>query len=234
MVICIPYGTTDVEKRAVRESAESAGAREVHLIEEPLAAAIGADLPITEPTGNMIVDIGGGTTEVAVISMAGIVYSRSIKVGGDHMDEAIVQHMRRRHDLLVGPRTAEAIKLELGNACGHGHVEEMVVKGRDLVRGFPRQVTIHSDEVREALEEPTQLIVDAIVGSLERTPPELLGDIIDRGIIMTGGGALLKRLDYVISQATGLPVIVADDPLSAVVKGSGRALEEMDLLRMVS
>ncbi|MFZ5475335.1 MAG: rod shape-determining protein [Myxococcota bacterium] len=234
MVICIPYGTTDVEKRAVRESAESAGAREVHLIEEPLAAAIGADLPITEPTGNMIVDIGGGTTEVAVISMAGIVYSRSIKVGGDHMDEAIVQHMRRRHDLLVGPRTAEEIKLVLGSAASGERVEEMVVKGRDLVRGFPRQVTIHGDEVRDALEEPVQLIVDAIVGSLERTPPELLGDIIDRGIIMTGGGALLTRLDYVISQATGLPVIVADDPLSAVVKGSGRALEEMDLLRMVS
>lgn len=233
MVVCIPYGTTEVEKRAVRESAESAGAREVHLIEEPIAAAIGADLPITEPTGNMIVDIGGGTTEVAVISMAGIVYSRSIKVGGDHMDEAIVQHMRRRHELLIGPRTAEAIKIELGNAAPDGAGFDLQVRGRDLVRGFPRTVTIHSDEVREALEEPVQFIVDAVVASLERTPPELVSDIVDRGIVMTGGGALLRRLDYVISQATGLPVIVADDPLSAVVKGSGRALEEIDLFGLV-
>jgi rod shape-determining protein MreB len=207
----------------------------VRLIEEPLAAAIGADLPITEPTGNMIVDIGGGTTEVAVISMGGIVYSRSIKVGGDHMDEAIVQHMRRRHEMLVGPRTAEQIKIELGNASPEGaEVREMQVKGRDLARGFPRTVTIHSDEIRAALEEPVQLIVDAVSGSLEKTPPELLGDIVDRGIIMTGGGALLRQLDYVISQATGLPVIVDDDPLSAVAKGSGRALEEMDLVGFIS
>ena len=234
MMVCIPYGTTEVEKRAVRESAESAGAREVHLIEEPIAAAIGADLPITEPTGNMIVDIGGGTTEVAVISMAGIVYSRSIKVGGDHMDDAIAQHLRRRHDLLIGPRTAEAIKIALGNAVSDGNVTEYRVKGRDLVRGFPRVVTIHSEEVREALEEPVQLIVDTVVASLERTPPELLGDIVDRGIIMTGGGALLRRLDTAISEATGLPVIVAEDPLSAVVKGSGRALEDMDLYAALS
>jgi rod shape-determining protein MreB len=234
MVICIPYGTTDVEKRAVRESAESAGARKVHLIEEPIAAAIGADLPITEPTGNMIVDIGGGTTEVAVISMAGIVYSRSIKVGGDHMDDAIIEHLRARHNLLIGPRTAEQIKLELGNAACDGVGAELQVKGRDLGRGFPRTVTVHSDEVREALEEPVRAIVEAVVASLERTPPELLGDIVDRGIIMTGGGALLRRLDYMISQATGLPVIVHDDPLSAVVKGSGRALEEIDLLGLIS
>ncbi len=234
MVICIPYGTTDVEKRAVRESAESAGARKVHLIEEPIAAAIGADLPITEPTGNMIVDIGGGTTEVAVISMAGIVYSRSIKVGGDHMDDAIAEHIRRRHNLLIGPRTAEQVKIGLGSASCGGRVVEMQVKGRDLARGFPRVVTLHSDEVREALEEPIQQIVGAVVGSLERTPPELLGDIVDRGIIMTGGGALLRRLDYVISQATGLPVIVHDDPMTAVVKGSGRALEEMDLFGLIS
>ena len=234
MVVCIPSGTTEVEKRAVRESAESAGARRVHLIEEPIAAAIGADLPIMEPTGNMIVDIGGGTTEVAVISMAGIVYSRSIKVGGDHMDDAISQHVRRRHELLIGPRTAEEIKIVLGNASCDGQIREMQVKGRDMVRGFPRTVTIHSDEVRDALEEPIQLIVEAVVASLERTPPELLGDIVDRGIVMTGGGALLHRLDYVISQATGLPVIVDDDPLSAVVKGSGRALEEIDLLGLIS
>ena len=233
MVVCIPYGTTEVEKRAVRESAESAGAREVHLIEEPLAAAIGADLPITEPTGNMIVDIGGGTTEVAVISMAGIVYSRSIKVGGDHMDEAIIQHMRRRHDLLIGPRTAEDIKIRLGNALPDERFEEMQVKGRDLVRGFPRTVTVHSDEIRDALEEPTNLIIEAVRASLERTPPELVGDIMERGIIMTGGGALLRGLDACISQAVNLPVLVADDPQSAVVKGSGRALEEIELLGLV-
>ena len=234
MVICIPYGTTEVETRAVRDSAESAGAREVHLIEEPLAAAIGADLPITEPTGNMVVDIGGGTTEVAVISMSGIVYSRSIKVGGDHLDEAIINHIRRRHELLVGPRTAEEIKIKLGNATPEFPFRELVVRGRDLVRGFPRTVTLHSDEIREALEEPVRLIIEAVTGSLERTPPELLGDIVDRGIIMTGGGSLLSELDTALSQVTGLPVIIADDPLSAVVKGSGRALEEMDYLRMMS
>jgi rod shape-determining protein MreB len=234
MVVCIPYGTTEVEKRAVRESAESAGAREVHLIEEPLAAAIGADLPITEPTGNMIVDIGGGTTEVAVISLSGIVYSRSIKVGGDHMDDAIAAHLRRRHDLMVGPRTAEMIKIQLGNAAPGGTTWEMPVKGRDLVRGYPRVVTVHSDEVREALEEPVQLIVESVVASLERTPPELVGDIMERGIIMTGGGSLLRSLDQVISERTRLPVIVTDDPQSAVVTGSGRALEEMRYLEMLA
>ncbi|GDX82412.1 rod shape-determining protein [Deltaproteobacteria bacterium] len=233
MVVCIPYGTTEVEKRAVRESAESAGAREVHLIEEPLAAAIGADLPITEPTGNMVVDIGGGTTEVAVISMAGIVYSRSIKVGGDHMDEAITQHMRKRHDLLIGPRTAEDIKIRLGNALHDGTTTEMSVRGRDLVRGFPRIVNVHCDEIRGALEEPVNLIVEAVRASLERTPPELVGDVMERGIIMTGGGALLRGLDVCISEAVGLPVLVCDDPQSAVVKGSGRALEEMNLLSML-
>jgi rod shape-determining protein MreB len=227
MVVCIPYGTTEVEKRAVRESAESAGARQVHLIEEPLAAAIGAELPITEPTGNMVVDIGGGTTEVAVISMSGIVYSRSIKVGGDHMDEAIVQYLRREHNLLVGPRMAEEVKLTLGNAAGDGRdVPEMIVKGRDLLKGFPRAATIHAEEIRSALEEPVQLIVEAVRASLERTPPELLGDIYERGIMMTGGGSMLRQLDYVTSQSTGLPVIVDDDPLCAVVKGSGRVLEE--------
>lgn len=234
MVVCIPYGTTEVEKRAVRESAESAGAREVHLIEEPLAAAIGAGLPIMEPCGNMVIDIGGGTTEVAIIALGGIVYSRSIKVGGDHMDEAITQHIRRRHDLLIGPRTAEAIKLELGNALFDGQVTEMLVKGRDLVRGFPRTVTVHSDEIREALEEPVQLIVDAVCASLEKTPPELIGDIMERGIVMTGGGSQLRHLDHVLSHASGLPVLVAEDPQSAVVKGSGRALEDVHLLGMLS
>jgi rod shape-determining protein MreB len=235
MVVCIPYGTTEVEKRAVRESAESAGARQVHLIEEPLAAAIGADLPITEPTGNMIVDIGGGTTEVAVISLGGIVYSRSIKVGGDHMDDAIIEHMRREHDLLIGPRTAEAVKIELGNAGGSSsEVREMEVRGRDLVRGYPKRLLVQSDEIKAALETPVQLIIDAVKASLERTPPELLADIYERGIIMTGGGALLRQIDYVISQATGLPVIVDEEPMSAVVKGSGRVLEEIELLELIS
>ncbi len=226
MVICIPHGTTEVEKRAVRESAESAGARKVYLVEEPLAAAIGAELPITEPTGNMIVDIGGGTTEVAVISMSGIVYSRSIKVGGDHMDDAIIQYLRREHNLLIGPRMAEEVKLELGNAAHDGDVREMSVRGRDLLKGFPRAAVVHSEEIRLALEEPVQLIVEAVRASLDRTPPELLSDIYERGIMMTGGGAMLRRLDYVISQATGLPVLVDDDPLCAVVKGAGRILEE--------
>jgi rod shape-determining protein MreB len=234
MIVCIPYGTTEVEKRAVRESAESAGAREVRLIEEPIAAAIGADLPITEPTGNMIVDIGGGTTEVAVISMAGIVYSRSIKVGGDHMDEAIIQYIRRRHDLLIGPRTAEEVKLQLGNAWTEECPWEMQVKGRDLIRGYPRTVTVNSDEIRLAIEEPVNLILDAVNSSLEHTPPDLLSDIVERGIIMTGGGSLLRGLDHLLSEYTGLPVVVADDPLSAVVKGSGRALEELELLSLVS
>jgi rod shape-determining protein MreB len=234
ILVCIPYGTTEVEKRAVRESAESAGAREVRLIEEPLAAAIGADLPIGEPTGNMIVDIGGGTTEVAVISMAGIVYSRSIKVGGDHMDDAIIQYIRRRYDLLIGPRTAEEVKLNLGNAWAEGNAWEMQVKGRDLVRGYPRMINLTSDDIRQALEEPVSLIVDAVSSSLEHTPPELLSDIVERGIIMTGGGSLLRGLDHLLSEQTGLPVVVADDPLSAVVKGSGRALEHVELLGLLN
>lgn len=234
ILVCIPYGTTEVEKRAVRESAESAGAREVRLIEEPLAAAIGADLPISDPTGNMIVDIGGGTTEVAVISMAGIVYSRSIKVGGDHMDDAIIQYIRRRYDLLIGPRTAEEVKLNLGNAWAEGNAWEMQVKGRDLVRGYPRMVNLTSDDIRQALEEPVSLIVDAVSSSLEHTPPELLSDIVERGIIMTGGGSLLRGLDHLLSEQTGLPVVVADDPQSAVVKGSGRALEHVELLELLN
>ncbi len=235
MIVCIPYGTTEVEKRAVRESAERAGARQVLLIEEPLAAAIGADLPITEPTGNMIIDIGGGTTEVAVISLGGIVYSRSIKVGGDHMDDAIIAHFKREHDLLLGPRTAESLKIALGNAASDGiDLGERVVKGRDLVRGYPRAITVHADEVRAALEEPVNLILEAVRASLERTPPDLLGDIYERGIIMTGGGAMLRQLDVAISQATGLPVIVDEEPMAAVVEGSGRALEDIELISLVS
>jgi len=230
-VICIPYGTTEVEKRAVRESAESAGAREVHLLEEPLAAAIGAQLDVTEPHGNMIVDIGGGTTEVAVISLAGIVYSRSVKVGGDAMDQAIVQYLKRHRGLLIGPRTAEDIKIRIGTAVAERQPAELKVKGRDLTTGFPTLIGVTSEEVRRALQESVQLIVDTVISALERTPPELASDIVDKGLVMTGGGALLKDLDRALRDATGLPVIVADNPLDAVVLGSGRALEQLDLLR---
>jgi rod shape-determining protein MreB and related proteins len=230
-VICIPYGTTEVEKRAVRESAESAGAREVHLLEEPLAAAIGAELDVTEPHGNMIVDIGGGTTEVAVISLSGIVYSRSVKVGGDAMDEAIVQYLKRHRGLIIGPRTAEEVKISIGTAVAERQPAELMVKGRDMSTGFPTQIGVTSEEVRRALAESVQLIVDTVISALERTPPELASDIVDKGLVMTGGGALLKDLDRALRDATGLPVIIADNPLDAVVLGSGRALEQLELLR---
>jgi rod shape-determining protein MreB len=234
IIICVPFGVTEVEKRAVRESAESAGAREVYLIEEPMAAAIGAGLPITEPSGNMIVDIGGGTTEVAVISLGGIVFSQSVKVGGDKMDEAIVQHMRRRYNLAVGEHTAETIKMTIGNAHSGCEVRTMEVKGRDMVEGIPKTVTVNSDEIREALSEPIQAIVGAIRVALESTPPELSADIVDRGIVLAGGGALLLNLDELIRRETGLPVMLADDPISAVVIGSGMVLEQMDLLKGVA
>jgi len=234
MVICIPFGVTEVEKRAVRESAENAGASEVHLIEEPLAAAIGANLPITEPSGNMIVDIGGGTTEVAVISLAGIVISKSVKVGGDCWDEAIVAHVRKRHNLLIGERTAERIKLGIGNAWPDGEVATMIVKGRDLMAGIPMEITIDSEEIREALAEPVEMVVEAVLGTLEQTPPELAADIVDKGIVLAGGGANLKGLDRLLSERTGLPVVVCDDPLCAVAVGSGKVLEEMTLLRSVT
>ena len=234
IIICVPYGITEVEKRAVRESAEAASAREVYLIEEPMAAAIGAGLPITEPSGNMIVDIGGGTTEVAVISLAGIVYSKSIKVGGDKMDEAITTHIKRKYNLLVGERTAENIKCSIGTAFPTDEVMTMEVKGRDLISGIPKTITINSDEVREALSEPVNAIVDAVRHALEGTPPELAADIVDKGIVIAGGGALLRNIDVLLREETGLPVTIAEDPMSAVVLGSGKALDSLKLLRGVA
>lgn len=234
IVICVPNGITEVEKRAVRESAESAGAREVYLIEEPMAAAIGADLPVAEAAGNMIVDIGGGTTEVAVISLAGIVYSKSIRVGGDKMDEAIIQHIKRRYNLLIGERTAEQIKIEIGNAYPLEEPQTMQVKGRDMIAGVPRTVEITSDEVREALAEPVSAIVDAVRVALERTPPELAADIVDKGIVLAGGGALLQNLDAVLREETRLPVMIAEDAMSCVVLGTGRVLDELELLKVVA
>ena len=234
IIICVPFGVTEVEKRAVRESAESAGAREVYLIEEPMAAAIGAGLPVTEPTGNMIVDIGGGTTEVAVISLAGIVYSRSIRIAGDKMDEAILQYIKRKYNLLIGESTAERIKIQIGNAYPTGENRTMEVRGRDLVVGIPKSVEIHEDEIREALAEPVAAIVEAVKMTLERTPPELAADIADKGIVLSGGGSLLRSLDILIREETGLPVIIADDPMCAVVLGSGKVLDEIDLLKLVA
>ncbi len=233
IIICVPFGITEVEKRAVKESAESAGAREVYLIEEPMAAAIGAGLPITEPSGNMIVDIGGGTTEVAVISLAGIVYSQSVRVGGDKMDESIVAYVKRKYNLAIGEQTAERVKMGIGNAYALDQLITMEVKGRDLVAGVPKTVIVNSDEVREALQEPLNSIVDAVRVALEKTPPELAADIVDKGIVLTGGGVLLKNLDVLLREETGLPVMVCDDPISAVVLGSGKALDHPELLREV-
>jgi len=233
IVICIPSGITEVEKRAVREAAESAGAREVYLIEEPMAAAIGAGLPITEPSGNMIVDIGGGTTEVAIISLGGIVYSQSVRVGGDKMDEALIQHMKRKYNLLIGERTAETIKCTIGNAYPSEMTRTMDVKGRDLVAGLPKTVEVNSDEIRDALSEPVNAIVQAVRNALEKTPPELSADIVDKGIMLAGGGALLKDLDLLLREETGLPVVICDEPLNAVVLGSGKLLLDGQLLSLI-
>lgn len=233
IIISVPSGITQVEKRAVKESAESAGARAVYLIEEPMAAAIGAGLPITEPTANMIVDIGGGTTEVAVISLAGIVYSKSVRVAGDKMDEAILQYIKRMHNLAIGERTAELIKTSIGDVMPEEPFETMDIKGRDLVSGVPKTLTINSGEVRTAIAEQVDAIVDAVKNALELTPPELSADIIDQGILLTGGGALLRNLDKRLSKETGLPIIIADDPLSSVVLGSGSALDNIDILKEV-
>lgn len=234
IIICVPYGITEVEKRAVRESAESAGAREVFLIEEPMAAAIGAGLPITEPSGNMIVDIGGGTTEVAVISLAGIVHSNSVRVGGDRMDEAITMHMKSKYNLLIGERTAEHVKCTIGMAYPGNDVLTMTIKGRDQSAGLPRTQEINSDEIRDALADPIRQIMQGIRSALEHTPPELSADIVDKGIVLTGGGALLKNIDILIREETGLPVLIADEPLTCVVIGSGKALDQIELLREVT
>lgn len=234
IIICVPYGITEVEKRAVRESAESAGAREVYLIEEPMAAAIGAGLPITEPSGNMIIDIGGGTTEVAVISLAGIVYSKSVRVGGDKMDEAIVNYLKRKYNLLIGERTAEQIKISIGTAYPDEDVQQLSVKGRDLVAGIPKTIEVVSEEVREAIAEPVNTIVEAVRVALEKTPPELAADIVDKGIVLAGGGALIRNLDLLLKEETGLPIMIAEDPLSAVVIGSGKALDQIDVLDSVA
>jgi len=232
IIICVPSGITPVEKRAVRESAQSAGAREVYLIEEPMAAAIGAGLPITEPICNMVVDIGGGTSEVAVISLAGIVYCRSVRVGGDKMDEAILQFVKRTYNLLIGERTAEIIKTTIGNAYP-GEIESMDVKGRDQFAGIPKIININSDEVRLAIQEQIDSIIAAVKIALEQTPPELAADIVDRGIYLTGGGALLKGLDELLKQETGLPIKIANDPLAAVALGAGLTLDNLDILKEV-
>jgi len=233
-VICVPSGITQVERRAVKESAESAGAREVYLIEEPMAAGIGAGLPITEPTGNMVVDIGGGTTEVAVISLAGIVFSRSVRVGGDKIDESIIQYIRRKYNMLIGERMAEEIKIRIGAAAPLEEPEIMLIKGRDTVAGVPQTLEINSEEIREALTEPVNAILDAVRIALERTPPELAADIVDKGIMLTGGGALLRNLDSLMRHETGLPITVVEDPLTCVVRGSGMVLDNLTLLREVT
>ena len=233
MVICVPSGSTAVEQRAIIESAESAGARKVWLIEEPMAAAIGAGLPVHEPTGSMVVDIGGGTTEVAVLSLGGIVYARSARVGGDKMDEAIIAYIRRVHNLLIGESTAERIKKDIGTACppADGEGRTMQIKGRDLMYGVPKEIVVTERQIAESLAEPVGQIVEAVKTALEHTAPELAADIVDKGIVMTGGGSLLKNLDYVLKYATGLPITLASDPLTCVALGTGQSLEEKSILK---
>ncbi len=235
VIICVPSGSTAVERRAIQESAESAGARRVLLIEEPMAAAIGAGLPVTEPTGSMVVDIGGGTTEVAVLSLGGIVYSRSVRVGGDKMDEAIIGYLRRNHNLLVGEASAARVKEEIGSACSPENSDGQImdIKGRDLMNGVPKELIISERQVAESLTEPIGAIIETVKVALEHTAPELAADIVDKGIVLTGGGALLGNMDFVLRHATGLPVSLADDPMTCVVLGTGRALEEMRRLKDV-
>jgi rod shape-determining protein MreB len=234
VVVCVPSGVTEVEKRAVLDATKQAGAKEAYLIEEPMAAAIGAGLPVEDPTGSMIVDIGGGTSEVAIISLGGIVSSRSIRVGGDEMDEAIISYIKRTYNLMIGERTAEDIKIRIGAACLLEGEERMEIRGRDLVRGLPKLLTISSTEIQEAMREPVSAILDTIKTTLERTPPELAADIMEKGIVLSGGGALLKGFDRLIAEETGMPVYLAEDPLDCVVLGAGKALTAIDLLRRVS
>ena len=234
VVIAVPSGITQVEKRAVRDSAESAGAREVFLIEEPMAAAIGVDLPVQEPTGNMIIDIGGGTTEVAIISMSGIVFSRSVRIAGDEMDEAIVNYIKKKYNLLIGERTAEEVKIHIGSAYPLNEPMTMEVKGRDLIAGIPKTLTVSDKEIRKALTETFGAIVEAVKIALERTPPELAADIVDKGVVVAGGGSLIKGLDILLKEATGLPITLAMDPLSAVALGAGKVLADPKLLRKVT
>jgi rod shape-determining protein MreB len=228
IIICVPCGSTQVERRAIRESAIGAGARQVYLIEEPMAAAIGADLPVAEATGSMVVDIGGGTTEVGVISLGGIVYAASVRVGGDKFDEAIINYIRRNYGMLIGETTAEQIKKEIGSAFPGSEVREMEVRGRNLAEGVPRSFTISSNEILEALTDPLNSIVSAVKSALEQTPPELGADIASKGMVLTGGGALLRDIDRLLMEETGLPAVIADDPLTCVVRGSGKALDRMD------
>ncbi|HEB75720.1 MAG TPA: rod shape-determining protein [Nitrospirae bacterium] len=235
VIIGVPSGITQVEQRAVKDASQASGAREVYLISEPMAAAVGVGLPVGEPTGNMIVDLGGGTTDVAVISLDGIVYSKVVRVGGDRMDETILAYVKRRYNLMIGERSAEQIKIEIGSAYPTDSTSrEIEIKGRDMVSGIPKTVTINEEEVREALQEPVTIILDTIKVALENTPPELAADIVDTGIVLAGGGALLRGLDLLIKEETKLPVIVADDPLTAVVRGVGKMLDEIDLLQRVA
>lgn len=236
VIVGVPSAITQVEQRAVKDAAQASGAREVYLIEEPMAAAIGVGLPVGEPTGSMIVDIGGGTTDIAVISLQGVVYSKAARVGGDKMDETIMAHIKRKYNLMIGDRTAEQIKIELGSAAptSDGPPRTMDIKGRDLVSGIPKTFSINEEEIREALSEPVNIILDTLKVALENTPPELAADIVDRGIVLAGGGALLRGLDILIANATDLPVVVAEDPLTAVVRGVGKMLDDLDLLKKVA
>jgi rod shape-determining protein MreB len=233
VIVCVPSGITEVEKRAVRDSAESAGAKEVYLVAEPMAAAIGVGLPVDTPTGNMVIDIGGGTTEIAVIALSGIVSDASIRVGGDELDDAIMQFMKKNYNLMIGEQTAENVKTTIGSAYPLGEEREMEVKGRDVVSGIPKTVRVHSSEVREALQEPVMAVVEAVRAALERTPPELASDIVDRGIVMTGGGSLLRGLDSLLREETSLPINVDEDPLTCVVRGTGRILDDPGKYRSV-
>jgi rod shape-determining protein MreB len=236
VIVGVPSGITQVEQRAVKDAAEASGAREVYLVEEPMAAAIGVGLPVGEPSGNMIVDIGGGTTDVAVISIDGVVYSKAVRMGGDKMDEAITAYIKRRYNLMIGETTTEQIKIEIGSACGTVAAEKRVkdIKGRDLISGIPKTITVNEDEILEALSEPINVILDTIKVALENTPPEIAADIVDKGIVLAGGGALLRRIDLLIKRATGLPVTIAENPLTAVVIGVGKMLDEVDMLRRIA